>query len=566
MARHETEVSQNAEAAIRRVRGRLFAPALVAASVGLAACGGGGDGGSGAGPGGGPPPPPPSVTFFNDEVNSHQVWAQLSPELPASEEKVGTPELVEEIDGTSRFQCSRQTYSLADTPKEFVSIDPDRSVVWVGSLIQGRSHYQVGDLQELPIRERGPVTLSISLLRADNARTVPVASKDAVDSAIGDLVERAAAAGFRASSDVYYESTEAHSSSQVSLKLGLSGEYLGGAAESRLQIDKVGAERTLVAYFIQRAFTVSMESPARPSDVLGAGFTQARLDELKADNLIGADNPPLFISSIAYGRVLMYKMTAKYERERIAAAIEASYRGVAGGVAGYSEADLRKTLSEARIEVATFGGDVANVEALIRDGNLRSYFTGDTSLTAMRPISFELRRLRDRQIARISRTTEYAVKECAYAGDTRAPIGEQMRVKFTRVRIPHDCDGGADPGDIFGRFDVINTDAAGNRFTNRVFTINRSDARSVASGNTLEINATSLPLVRYYGKPFEISGELMDADGGLNGGDDIVGRWNANTFSIARLAAGSYTKTATNNCSGQNPVLTYELIFDGYVY
>lgn len=563
MDRIEKDVANNRSLpATRYGTARALAPLFVL-SVGLAACGGGGDGGSGTGPGA---PPPASVEFFNSEVNAHQAWAQLSPELPASEEKVGTQELVEEIDGTSRFQCSRQTYSLADTPKEFVSIDPDRSVVWVGSLIQGRSHYQVGDLQELPIRERGPVTLSISLLRADNARTVPVASKDAVDSAIGDLVERAAAAGFRASSDVYYESTEAHSSSQVSLKLGLSGEYLGGAAESRLQIDKVGAERTLVAYFIQRAFTVSMESPARPSDVLGAGFTQARLDELKADSLIGADNPPLFISSIAYGRVLMYKMTAKYERERIAAAIEASYRGVAGGVAGYSEADLRKTLSEARIEVATFGGDVANVEALIRDGNLRSYFTGDTSLTAMRPISFELRRLRDRQIARISRTTEYAVKECTYAGDTRAPIGEQMRVKFTRVRIPHDCDGGADPGDIFGRFDVINTDAAGNRFTNRVFTINRSDARSVASGNTLEINATSRALVRYYGKAFEISGELMDADGGLNAGDDIVGRWNANTFSIARLAAGSYTKTATNNCSSQNPVLTYELIFDGYVY
>lgn len=559
MARPGSEFGNRKVPAARSVGERLFAPALVAASVALAACGGGGDGGAGA-------PPPAPVEFFNAEVSSHQAWAQLSPELPASDQQVGTAQLVEEIDGTSRFQCSRQTYSLTDTPKEFVSIDPDRSLVWVGSLIQGRSHYQVGDLQELPIRERGPVTLSISLLRADNARTVPVASKDAVDSAIGDLVERAAAAGFRASSDVFYEATEAHSSSQVSLKLGLSGEYLGGAAESRLEVDKVGAERTLVAYFVQRAFTVSMESPARPSDVLGAGFTQARLDELKADSLIGADNPPLFISSIAYGRVLMYKMTAKYERERIAAAIEASYRGVAGGVAGYSEADLRRTLSEARIEVATFGGDVANVEALIRDGNLRSYFTGDTSLTAMRPISFELRRLRDRQIATISRTTEYAVKDCIFAGDTRAPIGEQVRVKFVRVRVPHDCDGGADAGDIFGRYDVINTDAAGNLFTNRVFTINRSDAKSVASGNTLEINATSRPLVRYYGKPFQISGELLDADGGLNGGDDVVGRWNANTFSIARLGAGSYTKTATSNCGGQNPVLTYELIFENYVY
>lgn len=560
MARTEEEVASIKLRPLRRARSGLCLSALLTAGLGLAACGGGG------GPDGGAAPPP-RATFFDTEVSAQKGWSELSPELAASDGPTAeAPATIEEIDGTQRFQCSVRKYSLTDTPREFVSIDPDRSVIWVGSLVQGRSHYEVGALRELPIRERGPLKLSISLLRADNAREVPVASKDAVDSAIGDLVERAAAAGHRASSDVYYESKEAHSSTQVSLKLGLSGEYLGGAAESRLEIDKVGAERTLVAYFIQRAFTVSMESPARPSDVVGAGFTSARLQELRDDKLIGDDNPPLFISSMTYGRILMYKMTARYSSERIAAAIEASYRGPAGGIAGFSEAELQKTLDESRVEVATFGGDVANVEALIRSGRLREYFTGDTSLTAMRPISFELRRLRDRETARITRTTEYAVKDCAYVGDTRAPIGETMRVRLVRVEIPDACDGGLDAGDIFGRFDVLNTDAAGNAFTHRIFTINRGSSRAIASGNRLEIGVLSPPLTRYYGKTFAISGELLDADSGLNGADDIVGRWNANAFSIATLRAGSYRKTATTNCGGANPTLTYELVFDSYVY
>ncbi|MFK8083194.1 MAG: thiol-activated cytolysin family protein, partial [Granulosicoccus sp.] len=151
-----------------------------------------------------------------------------------------------------------------------------------------------------------------------------------------------------------------------------------------------------------------MELPTSPQDLVNDQFSQAELDGLIARGQIGTENPPLYISGITYGKVLIYKMTASYESERIRAAIRASYEGVSGS----AEAELRETLSNAKIEIVSVGGNQESIEGLIREGRLASYFTANTELNQYRPISFELRNARDNSIASISRTTEYDIKEC----------------------------------------------------------------------------------------------------------------------------------------------------------
>jgi hypothetical protein len=506
------------------------------------------------------------VADFDKEVYSHQFWSQLSPEVePRDEFKELSPEYTEIVE-TDRYSCSDEIYSMTDTPKEFVAINPDESIMWLGNLIQGDSHLQPGSLEELSIRERAPLNISISLLRADNFRIVEQPSLLTVNSAIGELIQNAVEAGHEASTDVYFESMEAHSTQQSSLKLGFTAEYLGGNAETSLSVDKQGEEHTFFAYFIQNAFTVSMGLPTAPHDMVSDALTHNKLDDLKARGKIGEENPPLYISSMSYGRVLVYKMTSTHEKKRIQAAINASYNGLKGGGSGYAEAELKDTLSTARITISAFGGNQSNIEALIRDGDLKSYFTGDTKLTSMKPISFEVRNLQDNTIAGISRTTEYNVKQCIHNGKTTPAIGEVINVYFDSVKIPTDCDAGIDKGDIFGRFDVINTNEAGEQVTNRVHTIERSKSVKVQSGNTLNLGAASGKSNKYYGKTFRISATLKDADGGANGADDTVGNWNANKFDISGLKSGTYTRKAVSNCKGNNPTLTYRLKIEGYIY
>lgn len=543
-------------------------PLALSLSVAMTGCGGGGGGDAGPGPG----PTNIAAADMNGETFSHKSWDQLSPAAERSDTYDRTSDPFPEIVDIDEYSCTTDHYSLTDNPKEFVSIQPDSSVVWLGNLIQGQSHLRVGSLQELSIRERAQLGISIDFLTGDNYRLVDQPSLLSVNSAVGELIDSAMEAGHVASSDVYFESREAHSTSQASLDLGISAEYLGFRAESSLSVSKEANEHTFYAYFLQKAFTVSVELPTSPGDVVTDEFTEDKLQKLKGEGDIGEDNPPLYISNMSYGRVLIYKMTSTYSAERIQAAIEASYRGLVDAN-GNVDTEAEDTLATAKIEIAAFGGDESNIEALIRTGELGSYFSGDTKLSSMRPISFEVRRLADNEKADIVRTTEYAVKKCDYVGKTVPPVGEVVKVLFDRVRVPADCDGGIDPGDIYGRFDVIYKDRnTGGNVTRRVVTIgHKGSTKKVASGNSFNLGiyqTGNTTFSRYYGDTFRISGQLMDADSGANGADDLVGNWNANQQDISRLKPGTHTRKAVSNCSGStyNPTLTFRLERVDYIY
>jgi hypothetical protein len=503
---------------------------------------------------------------FDSEVYSHKFWSELSPDAESVNEPTGVVKETFEIDGIEKYRCTNEQYSLTESPKEFVAIDPDTSVMWVGNLIQGKSHLKVGSLEELPIHERAPLTLSIDLLRGDNFRIIDEPSLSTVNAAVGDLIESAVAAGHEASSIVHYESKEAHSSRQASLDFGFTAEYLGASTEGSLSVDKIAKEKTFFAYFIQKAFTVSMELPSAPHDMVTDALTQNQVDDLKDRGKIGEDNSPLYISSMTYGRVLIYKITSKYSESEIKSAINASYDGgVGGGSVSISKTD-KDVLASASIEISAFGGKQSNIEALIRSGQLVDYFTGDTQLDSMQPISFEVRNLQDNTIAGITRTTEYDIKQCVFEEMTVPAKGEIVKVHFDKVYIPYDCDSGVNKGDIYGRFDVIAADENGHETTTRVVTVGET---KVQSGNTLNLPAPVDPemkFARYNNKAFRISGQLKDADGGAKGADDIVGNWNANKFDIAKLKAGAHTKTAVSNCGGSNPKLTYRIKHVNYIY
>lgn len=541
---------------------------ILAMSIGLALTGCNQDAGSDQ-------VPATHAADLDGEVYSQASWSELSPEKPESDLPTGEVTSSEDVVDNAivpgkkdQYYCTNEQYSLTSNPKEFVAISPDESVIWLGNLIQGSSHLAVGELEGLAISDRAPMAISISFLRGDNYRWIEKPSLTTVNSAIGELIDSAMREGFSASSDAYFNYTEAHSSSEASLKLGISAEYLGNSLDAKLAVYNEGAEHTYYAYFIQKAFTVSMELPSAPHDVVTSNFTTEKLQALKDREEIGDNNPPLYISNIGYGRVMIYKMTSTHSKSDIEAAINASYYGYDVNV----ETRIKETLDTAKIEVATFGGDDEAVTSLIRSGKLSDYFSVDTQLSSMRPISFEVRNLRDNLKAGIVRTTEYNVKSCTYVGDAVPPVGEMIKVHFDRVSIPYDCDSGIDKGDIYGRFDVIYTDNnTGGQVTRRVVTV---PVTKVQSGNTLDLNQPAKGtdgkdpglVPRYTGKTFRISGQLKDQDGGANGADDIVGNWNANQFDISGLKPGTYTKKAVSNCSGSNPTLTYRLERVGYLY
>lgn len=510
----------------------------------------------------------PSAADLDSEVYSQKSWDILSPDVQEADVNNGSSEMLTEIIGIDEYSCTNESHSLTRNPKEFMTIQPDSSVVWLGNLIQGKSHLAVGSLQELSVRERAPMGISIDLLLGDNYRQIENPSLTSVNAAIGELIENAVNNGHQASSDVFYEYSEAHSSSQASLNLGFSAEYLGYQAQTSLSVSNEANEHSYYAYFIQKAFTVSMELPTAPHDIVTDAFTNDQLQTLIDNGDIGEDNPPLYISNIGYGRILIYKMTSSHEKERIQAAISASYNGLVGSVGGYSQTDIQSTLDNSKIEIAAFGGNASNIEALIRTGKLSDYFTGDTELSSMRPISFEVRRLMDNQRAGIVRTTEYDVKSCQYVGKTIEPVGEVMKVFFDSVKVGDGCDYRG-RGDVFGSFSVayINNNTNGEE-TRKLINIDKEANQRVDRGDNVYLGSrvwnTNNVFNIYYGQAFKIRGGLYDKDGGLKAGDEIVGLWKGTD--ITNLEPGKYSANSTDNCEGRQATLSYRLERQGYLY
>lgn len=368
----------------------------------------------------GPDPGPP--TDVNGYVAGLGKWTDFAPPKETSNEPADSSAVVEEtveesIGGVLEnvtYQCTETPYSLTDTPRAIVMYEPNASIMWVGNLIQGASYKGgQGSFQELSIRQRDTLRLSIDLLTGDNYAEVPSPSLTTVQSAIGDLIQRATDAGHRSGSSIDYQEQLTYSVEQAALQLGLSARYLGGSAKTELNVQRAANERTLVAHFVQKMFTIAIELPQQPEDMFSDALTSELWDQQVAAGNIGPNNLPVYIAQITYGRTLTYSLTSTHSENRMRAAISASYNGLVGGGSGYTEAELRETLGQQNIKVTAIGGEGQNVLDLISSGDLKAYFTTDAPLTSARPISYQLNFLGDNSIAKVAETTEYTLRECA---------------------------------------------------------------------------------------------------------------------------------------------------------
>ena len=376
----------------------------------LVACGGpGGPGGTGG-----------SVDAF---VAALPGWDDVSPPVAdTTGEPVGPPvpeEDPEMVEGMA-FVCSTTPYSISKNPSEMALFNPDASVLWPGALIRGQSHLTAGSLELLALSRERRAPLGISI-QGGGVLGIPGGVSLIVDQPVGSTIreginqlvvnalETDVASGAGASS---FTSVESHSSRQALVSLGLDARYLGAEASARLDYSKDASEHTYTAYFVQRLFTIAVDLPERPSSLFADGVTASDLQSLG----ISASNLPLYIDSVSFGRILMFSFTSSDSRERIEAALEFSYEAPTGGVAGYSEAQLQETLSSARIEVFALGGPNTGVQALIRDGDLRSYFEEALAINQVEPISFTIRNLGDNRLAKVGDTTTYDVRTCSAVG------------------------------------------------------------------------------------------------------------------------------------------------------
>lgn len=345
----------------------------------------------------------------NAEVDDYLVelpaWDDFCPALENKDEQ---------FDPTQDFDCANKYIrtttpcSITRTPEDLVTYNPNSEILYLGSLIQGKGYVEgLGSIQQLPIYQRAPLTISISFSISDNTRIVENPNLSTVNQAIGQLIEGASNSGLVSGSSIYFKQKMSHSLEQTTLDLGLSVRYMGASVKTKLEWAQTSESTTVSAYFIQRMFTTSMMLPQRPVDVFSEAFTRELLDEQVNMGRIGPGNLPVYVSSIVYGRMMMLTMTSTFDSTRMMAALEASYKNIGGDVS----AEHIETLEESSIELITVGGDAQDALDLLCTGSLGDFFRSDAPLQTAVPISYTLRNLSDNQIAKVSEVTAYNMVE-----------------------------------------------------------------------------------------------------------------------------------------------------------
>jgi len=358
-------------------------------------------------------PVQPIDTSVDDYIQSLPEWDEFSAPL-ADVDVAGEPVQSFEWDGdeTDRYICSVTHHDLTSTPSDIVTFNMGADVLWLGGLIQGRTYIGgLGSMEELPIRQRAPLTIKLDRLSGTVTRTVEHPDAASVQTAIAELIESAELSGLQGSSSMFYEQSEFHGVNQMALNLGMSARYMGTNVRSKFGFMTSVEENSMSAVFKQELFTVSIIQPQTPSDLFSDEFTAGHLQDQVDLDRIGPDNPPVYVSQIVYGRIMMMTATSTSTSDSLSLAISATNRSL--GMGGSVDASLLSVLENSELRIMTIGGSDESAEALLCSGELSDYFAAESQLTAAAPISYKLRNLPDNDLAKAAETIDYDVTECS---------------------------------------------------------------------------------------------------------------------------------------------------------
>ncbi|MEU7205364.1 thiol-activated cytolysin family protein [Streptomyces sp. NPDC045470] len=333
------------------------------------------------------------------KLTAWKKWDDLAPHEKSGDHNEGAEEPVEHED----VKGKKQKVTSTRTPSEIITFDPDADILWPGEIVSAKALIDHGGLEMVGVRAeyRAPLKLAIDALSAGDIKTVEEPDGATVLAAI-----RAAVNGKpNQSPDIVFRQTSAYSSAELCLELGLSAKYGNFSANLESTFSRKEGMNSLALYLRERAFTVTAVWDDANS-LFNDSFTEEALTELQDYGLLGPEKPPLLISSVIYGRVLMAFLTSRTSETELNAAVEASYKGFAGLDTTVKER-YKSVLSESEISVESHGGDPSTVGQLLTDGKIAEYFTKEKQLQEYSIIGYTLKQLHPHKLATMSEKTTY---------------------------------------------------------------------------------------------------------------------------------------------------------------
>lgn len=397
------------------------------------------------------------------------------------------------------YQCVTENLRETRQFDRIVAYAANSDSLWPGALV-GADSVLSGLFTQI-VLPRQPINISVSLenLGGTKRATIEEPSLSAYRDALASILEKEITGSTPA--NLYSEIEQVHSEEQLNMALGIQASWGLGLAsvKSSFNFNNQQVRSRYLVRYTQTYYTVDLDAPSSPSSMLHPNVT---LYDVKQH--MDEQRPPVYVSSITYGRMVVFTFESEYSAEEMGAALDFAYSGGVD-VSGQVSVTYKDMISKSRITAFILGGDASmaaqtidSYEALINfiksGGNYSRESPGA-------PIAYKLNYLKDNSPARMSSTTDYEVKEC-----TR--VSQKVRVVLNNITVDS---AGGDPGDDLELYGTISAEA-----TDSVTLFNKGSGAwvRIRSGSQFgpPIADGVLSVVPQPGEAIRLRANLKDAD------------------------------------------------------
>jgi thiol-activated cytolysin len=296
--------------------------------------------------------------------------------------------------------------------------------------------------------------------------------------------------------------------------MGASVSWIGSAASiaASFNFNRESVRSRFLVKYTQGYYTVDIDQPANPSALLSP-----TVDPEEVREKIPPTSPPLYVSSITYGRMVVFTFESDYSATEMGAALEFAYRGGVD-VSGDVSVTYKDIVSSSKITAYILGGSGGDAAQSIDSYEALMEFIksgGDYSRDSPgAPIAYTLSYLRDNAPARLSLTEEYSIRDCAR-------VSQKVRVTLDSIRVDK-AGGDNDDLELYGQAWAIGKQPA------TLFDRDQPQFVQIREGETWPgdggpINEVVVDVVPDAGRVVTVGARLTDHDGSIFDADDFLG-------------------------------------------
>ena len=322
-------------------------------------------------------------------------------------------EAIENYTNTSTKQQGNEFVVVEKVKKNLSSGRADVAIngngdIFLGALFKANQDLLENKPQQISLdRSKGRISVDLPGMVGGDSYVDATPTVSGMQEGVNTLLNRwheKYAAKNPAPARMQYESTSAYSMNQLKAKFGSDFEKVGVNLKIDFEAVNKGEKQIEVVDFKQVYYTANFDAPKNPSDVFAPEVT---VDQLKARG-IDENTPPVYVSSVSYGR----QMYVKFETTSKSTELKAAINAVIKGVPIKAESEWARVLKDTKVTVSIVGGNadgaarvvtgtVEDLKKLIQEGA-----TFSTQNPAV-PISYKTAFLKDNQVATIQSNTDY---------------------------------------------------------------------------------------------------------------------------------------------------------------